>query len=213
MKHGRIIFGLLVFVSVTGCWRDDMADDAHAKPMEASEFFSDGKLARPLINGTVPRAPRGSKPKAVGDPLYAVTNAPPAMETANFPFAITPDMLETGREQFTIYCAPCHGALGDGRGMIVQRGFPRPPSYYERRLRDAAPGHFYNVITHGYGAMYSYAERISEADRWKIVAYVRALQLSSDRIDPPVNMAPPRPTTVGTPAAATQQTRDRTEQR
>jgi len=197
---------LLLVLATTGCWRDDMSDDAHAKPMESSSFFSDGKLARPLINGTVPRGH-----KTVADPLYAVSNAPPAMETAGFPptFQATPQTLERGREQFTIFCAPCHGALGDGHGMIVQRGFPRPPSYYERRLRDAAPGHFYNVISHGYGAMYSYAERIEENDRWKVVAYVKALQMSTDRIDPPVNTGAPARQTAG--AAATQPTRDRAE--
>jgi mono/diheme cytochrome c family protein len=176
-----------------------MADDAHAKPMEASPFFSDGKLARPLINGTVPRGG-----KTIADPIYAVTNAPPGTEKATFPFPIGPDELKSGREQYTVFCAPCHGALGDGNGMIVQRGFPRPPSYYEKRLRDAAPGHFYNVITHGYGAMYSYAERIGEKDRWKVAAYVRALQLSTDRVDPPSNVSTAqRLSSAAFPAAAT----------
>jgi mono/diheme cytochrome c family protein len=174
-----------------GCYRDDMADDAHAKPMEESPFFSDGKLARPLINGTVPRGQ-----KMIDDPLYAVSAADPALETAGFPFQITPDQLETGRQQYTIYCSVCHGALGDGNGMIVQRGFPRPPAFYpiashqtqlpalyprEQSLAKAAPGHFYNVITHGYGAMYSYADRIKSDDRWRIAAYVRALQLSAPK--------------------------------
>ena len=192
--------GAVLFTASAGCWRDDMADDAHGKPMEAAPFFADGKLARPLINGTVPRGG-----KVIGDPMYAVTNAPPAMETAGFPSQVTPDKLERGREQLTIFCAPCHGALGDGHGMIVQRGFPRPPSYYEKRLRDAAPGHFYNVITHGYGAMYSYGDRIGEEDRWRVVAYVKALQMSTDRIDPPVNIGTPVRQTAG--AAATQPTR------
>jgi mono/diheme cytochrome c family protein len=196
MSTARIIAGSFLVLALCGCWRDDMADESHAKPMEPSAFFSDGKLARPLINGTVPRGH-----KTIADPLYAVTNAPPALETAGFAFPITPQHLERGREQFTIFCAPCHGALGDGHGMIVQRGFPRPPSYYEKRLRDAAPGHFFNVISHGYGAMYSYGDRIGEDDRWKVVAYVKALQMSTDRVDPPVNMAATR-LTAG--AAATQ---------
>jgi mono/diheme cytochrome c family protein len=185
---------ILLSTLLAGCWKDDMAEDAHAKPMEPSPFFSDGKLARPLINGTVPRGHR-----TINDPLYAVTNAPAGTETATFPFPLAAKDLEIGREQFTIFCAPCHGGLGDGKGMIVQRGFPSAPSYYQKRLRDAAPGHFYNVITHGYGAMYSYAERIRPDDRWRIVGYVRALQLSTDRIDPPPNTAAPGlPATAGT---------------
>ena len=187
MSTLRIILAVAAAALLAGCWKDDMADDAHAKPMEASPFFSDGKLARPLINGTVPRGH-----KTINDPIYAVTNAPAGTETANFPSALTANDLEVGRQQFTIFCTPCHGALGDGNGMIVQRGFPRPPSFYEQRLRNAMPGHFYNVITHGYGAMYSYAERIKPDDRWRVAGYVRALQLSTDRIDPPVNTAAPR---------------------
>src|SRR5207302_1356796 len=85
-----------------------------------------------------------------------------------------------GRERFNIYCSPCHSQLGDGNGMIVKRGFTRPPSFHEPRLVDAPPGHFYHVITNGYGAMYSYASRIEPDDRWAIVAYIRALQLSQN---------------------------------
>src|SRR5262249_40367540 len=87
-------------------------------------------------------------------------------------------LLARGQERYNIYCSPCHSRLGDGRGMIVQRGFPSPPSFHDQRLRDAPAGHFFNVISRGYGAMYSYASRIPVDDRWAIVAYVRALQLS-----------------------------------
>jgi mono/diheme cytochrome c family protein len=185
---------ILIASLIAGC-KDDMADDAHAKPLEPSSFFADGKLARPLINGTVPRGH-----KTINDPLYAVTGLEPAMESAGFPSAITPRDLQTGREQYTIFCSVCHGGLGDGNGMIVQRGFPRPPAFYpiaahrtqfpalyprERTLANAAPGHVYNVITHGYGAMYGYAERVSPADRWRIAAYVKALQLGAPTEQPP----------------------------
>jgi mono/diheme cytochrome c family protein len=95
-----------------------------------------------------------------------------------FPFPITRQVLERGRERYNIYCTPCHGYTGEGRGMIVQRGFPQPPSYHTDRLRQAPVGHLYDVISNGYGAMYSYAARISPEDRWAIVAYIRALQLS-----------------------------------
>lgn len=99
-----------------------------------------------------------------------------ARETA--PPQVTLELLTRGRERYDIYCAPCHAPIGDGRGMIVQRGFPPPPSYHTDRLRAAPPQHFYDVITNGLGAMYSYAERVAPADRWAIAAYVRALQRS-----------------------------------
>lgn len=102
------------------------------------------------------------------DPL-----APPA------PPPVTLTLLQRGQQRFDIACSPCHGRLGDGRGMIVQRGFPQPPSYYSDRLRNAPNQHFYDVITHGYGVMYSYADRVEPADRWAIVAYIRALQASA----------------------------------
>jgi len=103
------------------------------------------------------------------DPLIAA--APPPVSLA---------LLQRGQQRFDIYCAPCHGRAGDGNGMIVQRGFPHPPSYYSAVLRQAPNQHFYDVITHGYGAMYAYAERVSPADRWAVVAYIRALQASAD---------------------------------
>jgi mono/diheme cytochrome c family protein len=92
--------------------------------------------------------------------------------------ALTAALLERGRERFTVFCSPCHGAGGDGNGIIVHRGMPRPTSYHDERLRAADDQHFFDVVTHGYGAMYSYASRVPPADRWAIVAYIRALQLS-----------------------------------
>jgi mono/diheme cytochrome c family protein len=93
---------------------------------------------------------------------------------------VTMALLERGRQRFDIYCAPCHGRFGDGNGMIVQRGFPRPPSYYSDALRSAPSEHFYDVIGHGYGVMFSYADRVEPADRWAIVAYIRSLQASAN---------------------------------
>jgi mono/diheme cytochrome c family protein len=93
---------------------------------------------------------------------------------------VTPALLARGRQRFDIYCAPCHGRVGDGEGMIVERGFPKPPSYHIDRLRQTPSQHFYDVISNGYGAMYSYAARVEPADRWAIVAYIRALQASQD---------------------------------
>ena len=97
-----------------------------------------------------------------------------------FPFPITRADLERGRERYNIYCTPCHDYTGSGRGMIVQRGFPQPPSYHIQRLREAPVGHFFEVMTNGFGAMYSYAARVSPADRWRIAAYIRVLQLSEN---------------------------------
>lgn len=96
------------------------------------------------------------------------------------PPPVTVALLERGQQRFNIYCAPCHGRFGDGNGMIVQRGFPQPPSYYSDALRNAPSQLFYDVITHGYGVMFSYADRVAPADRWAIVAYIRALQASAD---------------------------------
>ena len=96
------------------------------------------------------------------------------------PPPVTMALLERGQERFDIYCSPCHGRIGDGNGMIVQRGFPHPPSYYSDTLRNAPNQLFYDVITHGYGAMYPYADRVEPADRWAIVAYIRALQASAN---------------------------------
>ena len=175
MVKPAVSIAILSLALAAGCWRDDMSDDAHYKPEERSDFFPDGQLARPLVQGTVPRGGR-----IVNDPIYAVT-APTTAPASSFPFQLHAEDLERGRRQFDIFCAVCHGATGDGSGMIVQRGFPRPPSLYLDRLRNAPPGHFYDVITHGYGAMYSYGDRIGPDDRWRIAGYVRALQLSQPR--------------------------------
>ena len=98
----------------------------------------------------------------------------------NPPPPVTLALLERGQERFRIYCTPCHSELGDGKGMIVQRGFPPPPSYHTKRLRDAPTQHFFDVMTHGYGAMYPVSDRVPEADRWAIAAYIRALQRSQN---------------------------------
>jgi mono/diheme cytochrome c family protein len=127
--------------------------------------------SRPLIQYTVARGHLDED-----DAFYSGKIGTNLVET--FPFPITRAVLERGRERFDIYCSPCHGRTGEGNGMIVQRGFPPPPSYHIDRLRQAPVGHFYDVITHGYGIMYSYAARVDPADRWAIAAYIRALQKS-----------------------------------
>lgn len=155
---------------LTGC-RLDMHVQPKYKPLEPSSFFDDGRSARPVVPGTVARGHLRTD-----ELLYTgKVNGAPADA---FPFPITRRDLERGRERYNIYCTPCHGYTGSGRGMIVERGFPPPPSYHTDRLRQAPAGHFFDVMTNGYGTMYSYADRVSPEDRWRIAAYVRALQLS-----------------------------------
>jgi len=190
--YGVLLVLVLGLLAITGCRKEDMADQPRQDTFDESRFFPDGQSARPLVEGTVPR---GHRP--IHDLLTAVSSGNNEPEATAFPndFKINPQTLETGHQQFEIFCAVCHGRLGDGEGMIVQRGFPKPPSYYTLRLRNAPVGHFYNVISNGYGAMYSYGDRIRPADRWAIVAYVRALQASvPNRIDPDISRASTQPT-------------------
>ncbi len=141
------------------------------RPGDPSEFFDDGRSARPPVPGTIARG------QLRGDELL-YTGKINGKLAAEFPFAITKKDLERGRDRFNIYCTPCHDYTGNGRGVIVQRGFPPPPSYHIDRLRQAPAGHFFDVMTNGLGAMYSYAARVTPEDRWRIAAYIRALQLS-----------------------------------
>jgi mono/diheme cytochrome c family protein len=141
------------------------------KPDSGSKFFQDGRGDRPEIPDTVARGHMRAD-----ELLY--TGRVNGVLADQFPFPVTREVLERGRARFNIYCSPCHDYTGSGRGMIVQRGFPPPPSYHIDRLRQAPAGHFFEVMTDGYGAMYSYAGRITPEDRWAIVAYIRALQLS-----------------------------------
>ena len=168
----RSLFLILIVCAIAiGCDRDDMHNGARLKPYEASEFFADAASARPLVEGTVPRG-------QVIDPTQAGSGRVNGQLVDTFPFEVTRQVLLRGQERFMIYCAPCHSATGDGDGMIVRRGFTRPPSFHLQRLREAPAGHFVDVMTNGYGAMYSYSERVSVEDRWKIAAYIRVLQLS-----------------------------------
>jgi mono/diheme cytochrome c family protein len=152
-----------IALAVGGCERGmhDMYAQAKYKTAAPAALFADGASSRPQVAGTI------------------AVDAAPAVDAADAsPVPITTQLVLRGRERFDIYCAPCHGRVGDGRGMIVLRGFPAPPSYHTDRLRDAPDSHFYQVISAGYGVMYPYADRIAPTDRWAIVAYIRALQLS-----------------------------------
>jgi mono/diheme cytochrome c family protein len=155
----------LTVVFLTGC-RQHMADQPSYKPYDPSSFFSDGASARPLQTDTVARG--------------STANVTAIGSVDHLPYPVDRAMLERGQSRFNIYCAPCHGEAGYGDGVIVQRGFSDPPSYHSDRLRQAPLGHFYDVATNGYGSMPSYAALISADDRWAIVAYIRALQLSQN---------------------------------
>jgi hypothetical protein len=157
---------------LTGC-RLDMHVQPRYNPYDPSDFFADGRSERPPVEGTVPRDEIVSGPGQV-----VFTGMLNSREVDAFPFPVTRAVLDRGRERYNIFCTPCHGWTGHGDGMIVQRGFRPPPSYHIDRLRQAPVGHFFSVITNGFGAMYPYGYRILPRDRWAIIAYIRALQLS-----------------------------------
>jgi mono/diheme cytochrome c family protein len=159
----------LCALSLSGCdmaLRQDMADQPKNRPLSPSEFFADGRSERPLIESTVARG-------ALDNDVYNVSK-----EYAGFPLPVDEKLLHRGEDRYKVFCTPCHGLQGDGQGMAAMRGMKHPTSYHIDRLRQAPNGYFYDVISNGFGSMYSYSERISPRDRWAIIAYVRALQLS-----------------------------------
>lgn len=165
----------LLVLTITAC-RQDMHNQPKYKSLAETDFFGDGRSARPPIPDTVARGQLRTDAA-----LYSgkVGDA----DVAEFPFAITRDSIDRGHQRFDIYCSPCHGRLGDGRGLVAQRGFRKPPaSYHIDRLRQAPVGHFFDVMTNGFGAMPSYASKVVVEDRWRIIAYIRVLQLSQQAV-------------------------------
>ncbi len=163
---------LAAILLLAGC-RQNMHNQHKVKTLAANDFFADGQGARPLPAHTVARGDR-----RVGSVYSGLDAANRPIDT--FPFPVTREMLMRGRERYDIFCSPCHGKLGDGRGMIVSRGYKQPSSYHVERLRNAPAGYFVNVITAGFGVMPSYAPQVSIEDRWAIAAYIRALQYSQN---------------------------------
>jgi mono/diheme cytochrome c family protein len=161
---------VLCLLVVSGC-RQDMHNQPKYKPLRASAFFRDGSSARPLIEGTVSR---GSLQEDEAFFTGKVGNVP----AAEMPFPVTQDIIDRGEQRYNIYCTPCHDSTGHGKGMVVQRGYRPPPSFHDERLRTAPPGHFFDVMTNGFGAMPDYRAQIAPRDRWAVVAYIRALQLA-----------------------------------
>ena len=168
-------------ILLAGC-RQDMHDQPRYKPLAATDFFGDGRSARPEVEGTVARGHL-----RIDSARY--TGKVGGQDVDVFPFPITRADLYRGQERFNIYCSPCHSRVGDGNGMIVRRGFRQAASYHTEKLIKAPVGHFFDVMTNGFGAMPSYASRIEPDDRWRIAAYVRVLQFSQNASlgDVPVN--------------------------
>jgi mono/diheme cytochrome c family protein len=221
----RSVFCLLLSafcLLVAASCRRDMQDQPKMKPFRSSTFFRDGLSSRPPVEGTVPRGflnsdveyftgkkagrvnvssttqtPGGPQPTALGSTPSGPTGAaayPDDVEV--FPIPVTREMVMRGKERYDIFCSACHGMTGNGDGMIVRRGFRRAASFNDDRLRQAPVGHFFDAITNGWGAMPSYAPQIPVQDRWAIIAYIRALQLSQEKLaQTPGTPAP----TSGTP--------------
>lgn len=157
-------------VVVTGC-RQDMHNQPKYRGLRPSAFFADGSSARPAVEGTVARG-------TLQEDQGFFTGKIDKVAVKELPFAVDEQLLDRGQERFNIFCTPCHDATGSGRGMVVQRGYKQPPSYHIDRLRQADAGHFFDVITNGFGVMPDHKVQIAPRDRWAIVAYIRALQLS-----------------------------------
>jgi len=163
------LIGLCFFAAAC---RQDMHDQPKFIPMRESTFFADTRSARPTVTGTVARG-------QLREDTLRYTGKVDGLDATVFPFAVDEKVLRRGQERFDIYCSPCHARTGEGDGMIVRRGYRRPPSYHSDRLRAAPVGHFFDVITNGFGAMPDLASQVKTDDRWAIAAYIRVLQLSA----------------------------------
>ena len=159
-----------VSLALAGC-RQDMHDAPRYEPLEASPFFANGQASRQPVANTVPRG-------LLREDEHLYTGKVGGQLAAEFPMPVTAEVMARGQERFNIFCSPCHGRTGEGNGMIVQRGFRKPPSYHEERLRNQPVGYFFDVMTNGFGAMQDYSAQVPVADRWAIAAYIRAIQLS-----------------------------------
>jgi mono/diheme cytochrome c family protein len=174
MRYPRNLPGLVcgaVLLAAAGGCRQDMHNQPKYRPLRATTFFADGSSARPLVEGTVARG-------ALQEDTAFYTGKNGNAPVAEIPFAIDQALLNRGQERYNIFCTPCHDATGSGRGMVVQRGYRQPPSLHEERLRTVEAGYFFDVMTNGFGVMPDYKAQIPARDRWAIVAYIRALQLS-----------------------------------
>ena len=170
VRAAVLLVAVACLFAISGCdrLRQDMATQPKARPLSPSDFFHDGRSERPLLENTVARG-------SLANDEYLV-----AKDSNTFPLPVDQALLERGKGRYETFCTPCHGLQGDGNGMVAIRGMKHPPSYHTDRLRESPNGYFYDVISNGFGQMYGYAAQIPPRDRWAIVAYVRALQLSRD---------------------------------
>ena len=169
-RQARNILLVFFLASATSC-KQQMAEQPRYEPLAKSDFFSDGRSTRAPIEGTVARG-------ELRDDQQFYTGNIGGKPAETFPFPVSVEILQRGRQRYDIFCSPCHDRVGNGQGMVVRRGFRPPPSLHIERLRQAPPGHFFEVMTRGFGTMPDYATQISAADRWAVAAYIRALQLS-----------------------------------
>jgi mono/diheme cytochrome c family protein len=196
-EQSRRIAAVLMLVSVSaiaGC-RQDMHTQPTYRPLRSSDFFSNGSSARPLVEGTIARG-------TLQTDAAFFTGKNGAMFVSELPFPVTKEVLDRGQERFNIYCTPCHDTTGSGNGMVVQRGYPRPPSFHIDRLRTIEAGYFFDVMTTGFGRMPDYKAQVAPRDRWNIVAYIRTLQLSQHAaapgdVDPATVTQPPAAAPAG----------------
>jgi mono/diheme cytochrome c family protein len=174
-KRAKRIAAALSLASVVvlaGC-RQDMQDQPKFFPQRGTTFYADGRSVRPQVANTVARG-------QLHDDSYFYTGMMNGQEGAAMPFPVTMEVLQRGQERYNIYCSACHSRVGNGAGMIVQRGYSKAGNFHTARLEAAPLGHFFNVMTNGYGSMPDYAAQLTPADRWAVVAYIKALQLSQD---------------------------------
>jgi hypothetical protein len=173
-----MLLALAAVFLMAGC-RQDMQNQPKFIPLRSNTFFPDQRSARYPVEGTVPRLEDATMDAEQLDPQsYFLTGKHGPAFGNELPFPLTRDVMDRGEQRFNIYCSPCHARVGDGNGMIVQRGYKHPPSFHQERLRNAPVGYFFDIISNGLGAMPDYGSQIKPADRWAIAAYIRALQMS-----------------------------------
>jgi hypothetical protein len=166
------VCGVAAASVLAGC-RQDMQDQPKFVPQRGTDFYADGRSVRPQVENTVARG-------QLHEDTYFYTGMQGGKEGDGLPFPVTKEVLERGQERYNVYCTPCHSRVGNGAGMIVQRGYRPAGNFHTPRLMAAPLGHFFNVMTNGYGAMPDYAAQLTPQDRWAVVAYIKALQLSQD---------------------------------
>ena len=172
MKKMATMTGLAALAVLAGC-RQDMHNQPKFYPQRGTNFYADGRSARPQVENTVARG-------QLHEDSYFYTGLVNGVEGTTMPFPVTADVLARGQERYNVFCTPCHSRVGNGYGMIVQRGYSKAGNFHTARLNSAPLGHFFNVITNGYGSMPDYSSQLKPDERWAVVAYVKALQLSQN---------------------------------